>query len=198
MRRQVAKVRGRVELPVATPGVRARRSWSRFEALWGSQPRSITSAVSGGHLPLAYRPSTSFAQVEGGRVGCRVHPSGCALALGRLAGCRTSSSCRDVERVQSEPVATPVRFPGESFVPAGFLAESDTRRWSNSVREAKGIERATAVVHPIKVSQRTQDRVDRKRSRREYPTNTGARFAGRALCSPSQREERRPLRRRRR
>jgi hypothetical protein len=56
-----------------------------------------------------------------------------------------------------------------------------TRRWSHSVREVKGHERATAVVQPIKVSPRIQDRVDRKRSRREYSTNTGARFAGRAL-----------------
>jgi len=44
---------------------------------------------------------------------------------------------------------------------------------------------------PSSASSRIQDRVDRKRSRREYPTNTGARFAGRALWSPSQRDERR-------
>jgi hypothetical protein len=35
------------------------------------------------------------------------------------------------------------------------------------------------MVHPIKASPRTQDRVDRKRSWREYPTNTvlGSRVA---------------------
>jgi hypothetical protein len=72
---------------------------------------------------------------------------------------------------------------------------SGTRRWSNSVREVRGQERAIEVVHPIKVSSRTQDRVDRKRSRREHPTDTGARSTSHALWSPSQREERTPPRR---
>lgn len=58
--------------------------------------RSITSVVAGGLLPLAYRPSTSFAhQRKTGAlgVGCtRVLALRCALALGRLAGFRTSSS----------------------------------------------------------------------------------------------------------
>jgi hypothetical protein len=77
-------------------------------------------------------------------------------------------------------------------------AGTGTHRWSNSEREVKGHERAAAVVHPIKASPRAQDREDRKRSRREHLTNTGARFAGRALCSSSQRDERRLCRRRRR
>jgi hypothetical protein len=49
----------------------------------------------------------------------------------------------------------------------------------DSVREARGHERAAAVVHPIKASPRAQDREDRKRSRREYSTNTvlGSRVA---------------------
>jgi hypothetical protein len=119
----------------------------------------------------------------------------CVAVLGRSRGCRPSSSHRDVERVQAEPVATSARSPGRAFVPAGVPAEAGTRRRSYSVREVKGHERAAAMVQPIKVSPRTQDRVDRKRSRREYPTHTGARFAGRALCSPSQRDERRPRRR---
>jgi hypothetical protein len=155
------------------------------------------SVVAGGLPPPAYRPhGPRFRGARALGAGCiRVLASRCALVLGRPAGCRPSSSHRDVERVQSEPVATSVRFPGDPFVPAGVPAVSGARRWSNSVREVKGHERAAAVVHPIKVSPRTQDRVDRKRSRREYPTNTGARFAGRALCSPSQRDERRPGRR---
>ena len=46
-------------------------------------------------------------------------------------------------------------------------------------REARGHERAAAMVHPIKVSPRTQDREDRKRSWREHSTNTvlGSRVA---------------------
>lgn len=44
---------------------------------------------------------------------------------------------------------------------------------------------------PFSASPRIQDRADRKRSRREHSTTTGARFVGRALWSSSQRDERR-------
>jgi len=60
----------------------------------------------------------------------------------------------------------------DSFVPADELAELGAHRRLDSVREARGHERAAALVHPIKASPRTQDREDRKRSRREHPTNT--------------------------
>lgn len=58
-------------------------------------------------------------------------------------------------------------------------AELDTWRRQYSVREAQGQERAAAVVHPIKASSRTQHRVDRTRSWREYSTHTvlGSRVA---------------------
>jgi hypothetical protein len=49
----------------------------------------------------------------------------------------------------------------------------DTRR--------KGMRGRQCWFTPFAVSPRTQNREDRKRSRREYPTNMGARFAGRAL-----------------
>lgn len=120
-----------------------------------------------------------------------------ASVLGKSAGCRTSSSRKDTEGVRPDPAVTSGRGTRGAFVPAGFRAGIDTHGWSNSEREVKGHERAAAVVHPIKASPWTQDREDRKRSRREYPTNTGARFAGRALCSPSQRDERKHRWRRR-
>ena len=67
-----------VEFPVATPGVLARRSWSREEFFRSSRSRSITSVVAGGFLPLAYWPSTSFAcgrrvRWVSGAPGC-LHP----------------------------------------------------------------------------------------------------------------------------
>jgi hypothetical protein len=145
-----------VEFPVATPGAHARRSWSRVGVLWSSHSRSITSVTAGGFLPLAYRPSTSFAHKRtAGALGVectRVLASRCAPALGRLAGCRTSSSHETARGFSSEPMATSARFPGDLFVPAGVPAVSGTRRRSDSEREAKGHERATEVVHPIKVS----------------------------------------------
>jgi hypothetical protein len=189
--------RASVELLVATPGAHARSSWSG-KVPWTRINGPLTSVVAGGHLPLAYRPSA--VSVRGDRArwvpgasGC-LHPGVLWCSAGwQVAGLRARE--RDVERVRSEPMATSARLLRDPFVPAVFSAVNGTRRWSHSVREAKGHERAAAVVHPIKASSRTQDRVDRKRSRREYPTNTGARFASRALCSPSQRDERRLCRR---
>jgi hypothetical protein len=197
VRSQVARVRGRW---VSGGDTRSSRTAASVEGGVPFGPRITVHQLLWSPVDFLHSPIGCTALVfRGARAlgaGCiRVLASRCALVLGRPAGCRPSSSHRDVERVQSEPVATSVRFPGDPFVPAGVPAVSGTRRWSNSVREVKGHERAAAVVHPIKVSPRTQDRVDRKRSWREHPTNTGARFAGRALCSPSQRDERRPRRR---
>ena len=206
MRCQVAKVRARVCGPSQDGSSSSR--WRHQEFSHDGAGRGKSSFGARAHGPsLPWLPVDFFhspigparlSLAGGGCVGCRVPPDACiqvcldARQAGRLPNYEFA---RDVERVQSNPVATPARFPRDPFVPAGVPAENDTRRWSYSVHGAKGHERATAVVQPIKVSPWTQHRVDRKRSRREYPTNTGARFTGRALCSSSQRDERRPRRR---
>jgi hypothetical protein len=155
--------------------------WSRNE-LMELASRSISFRGCGGYSPrlLALCGTLSrepcWLGVE--CIGCFIRS---ALMFGRSAGFRTPACEETFERVQSEPVATLTRIPMILFVVTEVSTGIDTCRGSYSVREVKGHERAAAVVHPIKASPQTQDREDRKRSWREHSTNTGARFAGRAL-----------------
>jgi hypothetical protein len=114
---------GTMGLAVATPRALARPSESREGLLLEFASRSIWlpwSPVDFFHCLSAARLSFS----RGGRVGCRVHRGACAqvcFGVRRVDRFRTSCSRRDVERVQAEPVATPVMSPGDPFVPAGVL-----------------------------------------------------------------------------
>jgi hypothetical protein len=138
-----------------------------------------------GCTPLTFEGSACWVA---GAPGC-LHPDVLRCSASRQVAVVRARN-ETFERVQTKPMATSARLPRELFVSVRNPAVNDTRRWSNSEHEAKGHERATATVQPVNVTLWTQDRVDRKRSWREYPTNTGARFTGLALCSPSQREER--------
>jgi hypothetical protein len=171
-------------LPVATPGSFARSRRSRSGSLDSRIQRLVLLCrVS---VDFHHSPADPFWPVRVRRVGCRVHSGAC------IRGCSSCSAGREVSglcarmRRRREGSAQAGGNIGEGLREgSSFLYEicvgPGTWRRSNSVREVKGHERAAAVVHPIKASLRTQDREDRKRSWREYLTNTGARFAGRAL-----------------
>jgi hypothetical protein len=135
-----------------------------------------------------------------GRAGYRVHRVSCPECFGARQVVRSadSSSQRDVERV-SVLASGDTGEDSEGFVRCcGGPCGDRHAALGDSEHEAKGHERAAEVVHPIKASLWTQDREDRKRSWREYSTNTGTRSTGRALCSHSQRDERSRCRRSRR
>jgi hypothetical protein len=114
---------GLVGSSVATSGARARSRWSRRDF-------AILALRSGRCRGSWWTSSTRLSALHGSHfreprvlgVGCiGVLALRCALALGGSAGCRTSSSHRDVERVQLEPVVTPARVPEDPFVPAEVL-----------------------------------------------------------------------------